>query len=470
MSFTRISLIASLSAIALCADVHGQVPTVQPSTTLGPPQNAGTLGGPQPVVVTNPVVVTPPIVNNTPLPSSSAPLPLTKLPPSRIPQGQPQTQPVAQPPLITSSAQDGGVAPVRRNRIGQTVLSPRISSVTRVGNSMPHMLTGVGLITGLAKTGSADRGTRQAILNYIKQHDLNLSITDVEGGTTALVALTCQLPPFAKAGMRLDVKAEILSSAESLRGGHLMRAVLKGVDGKAYVVAQGALTVAGFTVSGQNAGVSKNPNASGHVLNGGLVIEEEDTSFFSESGSLELTLMNPSPFNSSSVAAGASTALAGMGISVKAIDPSLVRIDLPAQQRTNEYAMKVLGLIGNVRVAIENPTKVTIDQVSGTVLAGEGVLISPCVVQVSTLTVSIINEDFVSQPNPLSDGTTERVGRSRVSAEEESSEMQRLGGNGATVGDLLQNLKAIGLDASQLVSVFTALDQGGFLHAELEVR
>ena len=38
---------------------------------------------------------------------------------------------------------------------------------------MPHLLTGVGLVAGLAKTGSSDRGTRQAILNYIKQHDLN---------------------------------------------------------------------------------------------------------------------------------------------------------------------------------------------------------------------------------------------------------------------------------------------------------
>jgi len=451
MSFTRKGLIQSLSAIAFCAAANGQAPT-------------------QPVVI-NPIVVPPANVNNTPLPSSSAPLPTSSLPASKVPGALSPARSTTPPPLMPATSQDAAMpAPVRRNRIGQTVLSPRISSVTRVGNSMPHMLTGVGLITGLAKTGSSDRGTQQAILNYIKQHDLNLSITDVVGGTTALVALTAQLPPFAKQGQRLDVKAEILSNAESLRGGHLMRASLKGVDGKTYIVAQGAILVGGYSVGGKNAGVSKNPSATGHIINGGLVTQEEKTSFFSESGSLELTLLNPSPFNSSSVAAGASAALADMGIRVQAIDPALVRLELPHNKRTNEYAMTVLGLIGNVRVAIENPTKVTIDQVSGTVLAGEGVLISPCVVQVSTLTVSIINEDFVSQPNALSDGTTERVGRSQVTAEENSSELQALGGNGATVGDLLQNLKAIGLDASQLVAVFTALDQGGFLHATLEVR
>ncbi|MCK5945549.1 MAG: flagellar basal body P-ring protein FlgI, partial [Planctomycetes bacterium] len=132
--------------------------------------------------------------------------------------------------------------------------------------------------------------------------------------------------------------------------------------------------------------------------------------------------------------------------------------------------MQVLGLIGNVRVAVENPTKVTIDQTSGTVLAGEGVLISPCVVGLSELTIAIVEEDFVSQPNALAQGSTERVGRSRVEAETSSTELQPIGGGGATVADLLQNLKALGLTPAQLVQVFIALDQGGFLHADLEVQ
>src|SRR5690606_12295066 len=256
--------------------------------------------------------------------------------------------------IDAAAARQLPTAPVRTNRLGQTVLSPRISSITRLGNSMPHMLTGVGLVTGLAQTGSSDRGTRQALLNYIKQHDLNLTINDVINGSTPLVALTCELPPFAKNGMTLDVKVEVLGDATSLRGGELMLAELKGVDGKAYVAVQGAVVVPGYSADAKNAGVKKNPSASGHVLNRGRVIREENTSFFSESGALELQLLNPTPFNSSSVAAGISTALAGMGIQVAAVDPSLVRLELPEQNRTSEYAMRVLGLIGNVRVAVEN--------------------------------------------------------------------------------------------------------------------
>lgn len=386
---------------------------------------------------------------------------------------QPAQDPTGTPVPAAAQPQTPSVnplAPVRLNRLGQTVLSPRINSITKVGNMMPHLLTGVGLVAGLPGTGASDRGTRQAILNFIKQNELNLTIGDVTGGTTALVALTCELPPFAKEGTRLDVKCQVLSDAQSLRGGHLLRAVLKGVDGQDYVVAQGPLVTGGFSANAQNASVQKNPNATATLMNGGLVITAMETSFFSESGALELRLLNPSPFNSSSVASGINTALAGMKMQVSAVDPSLVRIEMPYEQRTNENAMQVLGLIGNVRVAVENPTKVTIDQTSGTVLAGEGVLISPCVVGLSELTIAIVEEDFISQPNAFADGTTERVGRSRVEAQTNSTELQPIGGGGATVADLLQNLKALGLTPAQLVQVFVALDQGGFLHADLEVQ
>ena len=51
----------------------------------------------------------------------------------------------------------------------------------------------------------------------------------------------------------------------------------------------------------------------------------------------------------------------------------------------------------------------------------------------------------------------------------DSTELKKVGG-GATVAELLDNLKTLGLTPAQLVSVFQALDQGGFLHATLEVR
>jgi flagellar P-ring protein FlgI len=359
--------------------------------------------------------------------------------------------------------------PIRQTGSGETVLSPRIRNITRLHNSMPHQLIGIGVVSGLANTGSSDRGTRQAILNLVRQLGLNLTIADVVGGTTALVSLTCTLPPFAKQGNMLDVKVEVLSDTVSLRGGELLRAELKGVDGQTYVVAQGPLIVSGIAAGGQNASVQKNPSATAWLHNNGLVIREEPCSFFSESGALELQLLNPSPFNAASIAQGVATALAGSGAVVAPVDTALVRIDLPDRERTNENALRILNLVGNVRVPVENPAKITIDQVSGTVLAGEGVLISPCVVGMTELTIAITEQDFVSQPNALGQGSTERVGRTRVEVQNDSTELKKVGG-GATVAELLDNLKTLGLTPAQLVSVFQALDQGGFLHATLEVR
>ncbi|MBL8728249.1 MAG: flagellar basal body P-ring protein FlgI [Planctomycetes bacterium] len=372
-------------------------------------------------------------------------------------------------PALPQDPTPVSVQPVQQNSSGETVLSPRIRNVTRLHNSMPHQLLGIGIVTGLANTGSSDRGTRQAILNVVRQLGLNLSIADVVGGTTALVSLTCTLPPFAKAGQQLDVKVEVLSDTTSLRGGELLRAELKGVDGLTYVVAQGALVTAGFTASGSNASASKNPSATAWLHNNGLVVREEQTSFFSESGALELQVLNPSPYNAASIAAGVRTALDGSAAIVSPVDPSLVRIELPDADRTNENALRILNLVGNVRVAIENPARVLIDQTSGTVLAGEGVLISPCVVGLGELTIAVVNEDEIVQPNPFGQGTTERVGRSRVEVSTTSTDLQKVGG-GATVAELLQNLRQLGMTPAQLVLVFQALDQGGFLHAELEVR
>ncbi|MBL8731841.1 MAG: flagellar basal body P-ring protein FlgI [Planctomycetes bacterium] len=349
------------------------------------------------------------------------------------------------------------------------VLTPPIRAITQLHNSMPHLLTGIGIVVGLDPSGgSSDRGTRQAILNFAREHDLNLAIGDVVGGTTALVSLTASLPPFAKIGHAIDVKIEVICDAKSLRGGTLLRAELRGVDGQAYVAAQGGINASGFSVGNATASVQKNTSTSAHMPNGGLVIREENTSFFSESGALELRLINPSPFNSMNVANGIRGALGVGSARVTAIDPALVRIELPEAERTGENAQRILGLIGNVCVAVENPTKVVIDQASGSVLAGYGVMISPCVVGLSDLTIAVTNEDQISQPNPLSTGTTQRVGRSRVEVQSSSSELKGI--DGGSVSDLLQNLRALSLKPEQLVLVFQTLHQGGYLHGQLEIR
>ncbi|GAB4139414.1 MAG: flagellar basal body P-ring protein FlgI [Planctomycetota bacterium] len=348
-------------------------------------------------------------------------------------------------------------------------LRPSIRNITTLHNSMPQALVGIGLVVGLSGTGSTDRGSRLALLNYIQREGLNFTIADVVGGSVALVTLSCDLPAFAKVGNRLDVKASVIGDATSLRGGQLIRSELRAVDGSTYVVAQGPVVVNGFTAQGNNAKVLQGITVSGWINNGGQVVKDLESSFWSESGYLELRLRNPSPYNAASVAAGVRGVAEDMGFEVEAVDQALVRISVPREQRTNQTALRILNAIADIRVPVENPAKVVIDPSSGTVLAGEGVLISPCVVGLSELTIAVMNDEDVVQPNPFAAGQTQRIGRSRIDVQNQSSELRALAG-GATVGDLLANLKTLGLTPQQLVAVFTALDGGGFLQAKLEVR
>lgn len=391
------------------------------------------------------------------------PLPIS-IPVTTTPISQPNPSPlpietISQPPLTSD------VDPV----VQPGPVMPRIRDITRLHNSMPHLLVGVGIVTGLQGTGSSDRGTRQALLNLIRDQNLNYTIADVTGGNIALVSLTCSLPPFSKEGQPIDVKCQVIGDATSLRNGQLVRAELRGVDGQTHVVAQGAVTVGGFTAQGGAASVQKNFSTTGWVNNGGLVIREVKSSYFSEAGDLELQVANPSTYNAMSIARGIKQALADMDVQVGAVDPTLVRIRMPMKARTAANAMDIIERVGNVRVAVENLAKIVVDQSTGTVLAGEGVLISPCVVGLTDLTISIVDEEEVSQPAPLSNGTSERVARTQIKVDTQSTDLKPVAG-GATVAELLQNLRALGLTPQQLVSVFQALDDGGYLHAQLEVR
>jgi len=348
-------------------------------------------------------------------------------------------------------------------------LEPRISDITRPHNVMPHLLVGIGVVAGLGGTGASDRGTRQAILNLVRDQGLNLTIADVVGGNTALVSLTASLPPFAKQGTPIRVKVQTIGDALSLRGGSLLRAELRGVDGLMHAVVQGEVLVGGIAAQGTNAQAQKNISTTGAVADGGYVVRDVASSYYSEAGDIELEVSRPSPFNAASIADGARRALAELGLRVTAVDPTLVRIEVPADNRTHEGALAILNRIGGVRVPVENPAKITVDQSTGAIVVGEGVLISPCVVGLTDITISVVNEEEISQPGPFTYADSQRVGRTHIEIQTNNSDLKPVAG-GATVAALVQNLKALGLTPSQLVSVFQALDAGGFLHAALEVQ
>lgn len=74
---------------------------------------------------------------------------------------------------------------------------------------------------------------------------------DLKSNNIAAVMVTAVLPPFAKAGSKLDVMVSSVGDAKGLLGGTLLMTPLRGADSEVYAVAQGAVVIGGF-VAGAN--------------------------------------------------------------------------------------------------------------------------------------------------------------------------------------------------------------------------
>jgi flagellar P-ring protein precursor FlgI len=84
------------------------------------------------------------------------------------------------------------------------------------------------------------------------------------------------------------------------------------------------------------------------------------------------------------------------------------------------------------------------------------------------LTVEIQTTFTVSQPNALSQGTTEVVPQTTVASKEEKARNVVLK-QGATVEELVRALTAIGSTPRDVIAILENLRSAGALEAELEV-
>jgi flagellar P-ring protein precursor FlgI len=82
--------------------------------------------------------------------------------------------------------------------------------------------------------------------------------------------------------------------------------------------------------------------------------------------------------------------------------------------------------------------------------------------------VNILSETEVSQPGPLSSGTTQVVQQTTVQATDKPVNRIELK-QGATVEDLVEELQRTGAGARDVISILQAMKAAGALEADLEV-
>jgi flagellar P-ring protein precursor FlgI len=245
----------------------------------------------------------------------------------------------------------------------------------------------------------------------------------------------------------------------------LLLAPLKAADGQVYAAAQGAVVTGGFSAGRGGASQTVNHPTVGRVPGGGIV--ERTAPSLAPKGFVHLQLRN-ADFTTASRIAAALNAKYGMAgaLPARAENSALVTVLVPPS-----FAARPIDFVAEIEaltVDADRPARVVVNERTGTIVMGRDVHISPVAILHGNLTVEIQTSLDISQPPPLSGGTTAAAAKVEVDAKEERARNIVLK-QGATVEELVHALAAIGSTPRDVIAILQNLRAAGALDAELEV-
>jgi flagellar P-ring protein precursor FlgI len=345
----------------------------------------------------------------------------------------------------------------------------RIKDIVDIEGVRSNPLTGIGLVIGLADTGDSSLPSRQILTSIYRDSGIFLSPSDLSGGNIAVVIVTAELGAFAREGSRIDVDVSAIGDADSLQGGMLLPTPLMGLDKQVYAVAQGGVSIGGWTASGDAASITKNHQTVGRIPNGAIVEREEIATFVEYIAGHRLITLNLRNGDFSTAGRISRVINKAYPNSTTVVDAGTIQVSLPSE--INQGG--IVGFIDDItklEVEVDVPAVVVINERTGTIVVGENVGISAVAISQGSLVVRIQETEIVSQPiAPFSDaGTTERVPETTIGVEEKDGYLIPVS-RAVTVSDLAKTLNAIGATPRDLIAIFNALKEAGALQARLVI-
>jgi flagellar P-ring protein precursor FlgI len=344
----------------------------------------------------------------------------------------------------------------------------RIKDIATFEGVRPNQIIGYGLVVGLAGTGDKQGTTftRQSLVNMLTRMGLTVDANQVRVKNVAAVMVTANLPPFVKPGTKIDVLVSSLGDAQSLAGGTLLVTPLKGADNQIYAIAQGPVSVGGFSVGGAaGGGVQKNHPTVGRIVQGATVEREVPIRW---QGKTDMTVKLGQP-DFTTAARMAQVILQMFPRSnARPMDASTVLFDVPPSYQNNLAVL--VAELENLELQPDAVAKVIIDERTGTVVVGEKVRLSTVAVAHGNLTITIKESFNVSQPGAFTGPGAETVvtPETQIQVEEQSQRLMIIE-SGPTINDVVKAINAIGATPRDLVMIFQAIKAAGALHAELEI-
>jgi flagellar P-ring protein precursor FlgI len=340
----------------------------------------------------------------------------------------------------------------------------RVKDIATVEGVRENQLIGMGLVVGLQGTGDKGAMAMQMMSNMTEQFGVTMDPRQIKSKNAAVVTVTCQLSPFVNPGQNTDVLVSAMGDAKSLEGGVLLQTPLKAANGRVYAVAQGPLTIGGWSESGAAASSKKNVVTVGRIPNGAIVEQGVEMNY-AGNGVVNLLLRN-SDFTTAQRIAGAINQK--FGAIAHASDPGRVSVKLPPSYVNSPAAF--VASIENMTVRPDTAARVVVNERTGTIVMGGNVRIGNVSVAHGNLTVKVSEDAAVSQPAPFSAGRTVVTPQTGIASnEDEGAQLVELPAT-STVQDLTTAMNAVGVGPRDLIAVLQAMDEAGALHGALVIQ
>jgi len=347
-----------------------------------------------------------------------------------------------------------------------TSYAARIKDITTVQGVRSNQLVGYGLVVGLPGTGEkSSQFTQRAFATMLRNFGINVPAGEkLNIKNVAPVAVTAELKPFTKQGQTIDITISAVGEAKSLRGGELLQTFLKGLDGKVYAIGQGSLVVGGLGAEGADGSkVVINTPTVGRIANGAIV-EREVRSPFSQGDSITFNL-NESDFTTAKRMAQTINNLVGPN-TAKLLDATSVQVRAP---RDISQRVSYLSTLENLEFEpARGNAKIIVNSRTGTIVVGQDVKLLPTAITHGGISVTISENQQVTQPNALAEGETATTENSTVNVTTEDNRMFKFD-TGVSLNDLVRAVNEVGLAPGDLMAILEALKQSGALQGELVI-
>lgn len=314
----------------------------------------------------------------------------------------------------------------------------RLKDIANIRGVRGNQLVGYGVVVGLNGTGdSKSEFTNKSIERMLDRLGVKVAGKDISSKSVAAVIVTAMLPPFARAGNKVDLTVSTLGDATSLKGGTLVQTPIRAADQQVYAVGQGSLLV-GFSGTGVHETVARLPN--------GGMIERDIGQEFSNRKMFRMTLHNPDFTTAARVVKMINKELAGKYAT--ALDAGTIDVVSPAPFEGK--GVELLAMIESLEINPDQAAVVVVNEKTGTVVIGQGVRISRVAISHGDLTVKV------------GDGGNSSGGK-------KDGEHIMVMDDSANVGDVVKAMNRLGVTPKDLITILQSIKAAGALHGDLEI-